>query len=69
VTEEEASSEPQEERSDKEMTETAAPTATAPAPVGLSIWGRAINTRCGNLTARRFHERQRSRLLLVDEGF
>jgi hypothetical protein len=38
VTEEEASCEPYEERSDKEMAEAAAPTATAPVLLGLSMW-------------------------------
>jgi len=69
VTEEEASCEPQEERSEKEMAEAAAPTATAPALVGLFMRGRGINPRCGSLVARKFHGRQTSHLLLVDEGF
>jgi hypothetical protein len=38
VTEEEASCEPYEERSDKEMAEAAAPTATTPVLLGLSMW-------------------------------
>jgi len=55
VTEEEASCEPHEERSHKEMAEAAAPTATAPVLLGLSMWWwrGGINPRCGSLVARR----------------
>lgn len=53
VTEEEASCEPYEERSDKEMTEAAAPTATARVLLGLSMWWwRGMNPRCCSLVAR-----------------
>lgn len=54
VTEEEASCEPYEERRDKEMAEAAAPTATAPVLLGLSmLWWRGIDPRCCSLVAGR----------------